>query len=88
MHVDLTCAGQIRQGEACSGVAAPAKFRLLYVLPLTPYFAGIEHVVHEVSDQLAVEYGDAFDINVLSCFDYQELKGRKVNYRTHYINSD
>lgn len=49
--------------------------KILYVLPPSPHFAGMERVVHDVATGLASRYRDRFDITVLYCHRYEELAG-------------
>lgn len=44
--------------------------RILYVLPPTGKFAGIERVVDEIANTIAVDYGSRFEIAVLHLSDY------------------
>lgn len=43
---------------------------VLYVLPPTGKFAGIERVVDEIADTIALKYGSQFDVTVLHLSDY------------------
>ncbi|POF31077.1 glycosyltransferase [Roseibium marinum] len=59
-----------------------SKLRILYVQPATKSFAGIERVVDEICTELALKYGDTFEIDVLylSRFDNYEVKDKPYNY--------
>jgi glycosyltransferase involved in cell wall biosynthesis len=52
---------------------AAMKVKVLYVVPPSTQFAGIERVVHEVATGLATRYGDRLDVTVLYCHRYTEL---------------
>lgn len=49
------------------------KARILYILPPTRKFAGIERVVDEIADAIAADYGDRFEISVLHLADYGDF---------------
>lgn len=49
--------------------------KVLYVVPPTTHFAGIEHVVHSVASGLAAQYSEQFDVTVLYCGHYSEVSG-------------
>jgi len=51
------------------------KLKVLYVVPPSTHFAGIERVVHDIATGLATRYGDRLDVTVLYCFRYAELSG-------------
>lgn len=47
--------------------------KVLYVVPPSIHFAGVERVVHDVASGLATRYADRIDITVLYCHRYAEL---------------
>ena len=49
--------------------------KILYVVPPTAHFAGIEHVVHGIAGGLATMFSDQFDVTVLYCGRYAEVSG-------------
>lgn len=49
------------------------KTKILYVVPPSTHFAGIERVVHDIASGLATRYGDRLDVTVLYCHRYAEL---------------
>lgn len=51
------------------------KMKVLYVVPPSPHFAGIERVVHDIATGLSTRYADRLDITVLYCYRYAELAG-------------
>lgn len=51
------------------------KMKVLYVVPPSTHFAGIERVVHDIASGLATRFGDRLDITVLYCYRYAELPG-------------
>jgi glycosyltransferase involved in cell wall biosynthesis len=54
--------------------------KVLYVVPPSPHFAGIERVVHDIAGGLARGYLDRFDVTVLYSQRYAELDG-ELPYR-------
>ncbi|WP_427913114.1 glycosyltransferase [Ramlibacter sp. MMS24-I3-19] len=56
------------------------KMKILYVVPPSTHFAGIERVVHDIASGLATRYGDRFDVAVLYCHRYAELS-RDLPYK-------
>ena len=61
---------------------------MLYVLPLTTAFAGIEHVVHAIAEELATTSGERLDVHVLSSFPHPEITERPVRYTLHLISAE
>jgi glycosyltransferase involved in cell wall biosynthesis len=55
--------------------ASDVPLKVLYVLPPSPHFAGMERVVHEVASGLATRYRGQIDVSVLYCYRYPELQG-------------
>lgn len=53
--------------------AAEVQLKILYVVPPSPHFAGIERIVHDVASGLAADYSDRLDVTVLYCNRYPEL---------------
>ena len=51
------------------------KMKVLYVVPPSTHFAGIERVVHDIASGLATRFGDRLDVTVLYCHRYAELAG-------------
>lgn len=49
------------------------KMKILYVVPPSSHFAGVERVVHDIASGLATRYGDRLDVTVLYCHRYAEL---------------
>lgn len=49
--------------------------KILYVVPPSPHFAGMERVVHELASGLATRYRETLDVTVLYCHRYPELAG-------------
>ena len=56
------------------------KTKVLYVVPPSTHFAGIERVVHDIASGLATRYGDRLDVTVLYCYRYAELS-RDLPYK-------
>jgi len=49
--------------------------KILYVVPPSPHFAGMERVVHDLASGLATQYRGTLDVTVLYCHRYPELAG-------------
>ncbi|MDB5701428.1 MAG: hypothetical protein JWL66_1627 [Sphingomonadales bacterium] len=49
--------------------------KILYVVPPSHHFAGMERVVHDLASGLAVQYPGQLDVTVLYCHRYPELSG-------------
>lgn len=49
--------------------------KILYVVPPSHHFAGMERVVHELASGLARQYQGRLDVTVLYCHRYPELSG-------------
>lgn len=49
--------------------------KILYVVPPSHHFAGMERVVHELASGLATRYRAQLDVTVLYCHRYPELSG-------------
>lgn len=47
--------------------------KVLYVVPPSTHFAGMERVVHDVASGLAKQYRDRISVTVLYCYRYVEL---------------
>jgi glycosyltransferase involved in cell wall biosynthesis len=61
------------------------KMKVLYVVPPSMHFAGIERVVHDIATGLATRCGDRFDVTVLYCHRYPELSD-DLPYRVIWEN--
>lgn len=61
------------------------KMKVLYVVPPSSQFAGIERVVHDVATGLATRYGERLDVTVLYCYRYAELSD-DLPYRVIWEN--
>ena len=69
-------------------MTAPAdagRIRLLYIVPPSRHFAGIERVVHEVATGLARGWPDSFDVAVASATDYAEPILADTAYRRYVL---
>lgn len=60
--------------------------KVLYVVPPSTHFAGMERVSHDVASGLATRYRDHIDVTVLYCYRYPELAG-DLPYRVIYENT-
>jgi glycosyltransferase involved in cell wall biosynthesis len=61
--------------------------RVLYIVPPSPVFAGIEGVVTDVADEIAREYGEALDVHVLYCARYPEITAAARSFSIHYLEA-
>ena len=64
------------------------KKSLLYVIPPSGSFAGVERVTHEVANSIVDSYGSEFTVTVLSCSKFDEFDNLQINYNlvVAYIN--
>jgi glycosyltransferase involved in cell wall biosynthesis len=62
--------------------------RILYVVPPSPVYGGIERVVTDIAEQLARDFGAVVEIHVLYCARYEEITSAPKNFTIHYLESD
>jgi glycosyltransferase involved in cell wall biosynthesis len=60
---------------------APARLKLLYVMPNTRRLAGIEGVVDDITSELARRYVDRFAVTVLFTSDIEGISSGETPYR-------
>jgi glycosyltransferase involved in cell wall biosynthesis len=61
--------------------------RILYFVPPSKHFAGIERVVHEIADGLMSEHGDHLDVHVIFGARYDEPLLVGTRYGLHVLDT-
>ncbi|MEZ5785528.1 MAG: glycosyltransferase [Xanthobacteraceae bacterium] len=69
------------------GTSIRAPLRVLYVVPPSEHFAGIERVVHEIAGELARAHAESFEVHVVYCKDYPELAEEPIAYEKHMLDA-
>jgi glycosyltransferase involved in cell wall biosynthesis len=63
------------------------QIKVIYIVPPSQQFAGMERVVHDVASKLATAYDDHLDVTVLYCSRYPELD-KPLPYRLVWADVD
>lgn len=61
--------------------------RVIYIVPPSEHFAGIERVVHEIAGELARAHAESFEVHVVYCKDYPELAEVPIAYQKHVLDA-
>jgi glycosyltransferase involved in cell wall biosynthesis len=69
-----------------SNSAEHARTRIVYFVPPSKHFAGIERVVHEIADGLMNAHGDRLDVHVIFGSRYDEPLLVGTRYRLHVLD--
>jgi glycosyltransferase involved in cell wall biosynthesis len=65
---------------------ADERTRVMYFVPPSEHFAGIERVVHEIADGLMALQEDALDVHVIFASHYEEVVLKDPRYTIHVLN--
>ncbi|MFM0155327.1 glycosyltransferase [Paraburkholderia sediminicola] len=63
------------------------KIKIVYIVPPSRQFAGIERVVHELATQLAKDFSEYLDVHVVFCCKYKEVEYEKLLYQAHWVDA-
>lgn len=76
-----------KKDDPMHGTSTCAPLRVLYVVPPSEHFAGIERVVHEIAGELARAHAESFEVHVVYCKDYSELAEGTTAYQKHVLDA-